>query len=149
MKTNWNVICCLCLFAGCFCCSQYSFSQSKLSSKALHNIAADKVLLKAFESGDVSKLDQIIEPGFVNHQAAGDIHGLDSLKIGINRFHTMMGTVNLELVRQWADDEFVNDWIRFSSPNSKMVIEGMEVTRYVDGRAVEHFFFPNGQARRP
>ena len=90
MKTNWNVICGLCLFAGCFCCSQYGFSQSNLSSKALQNIAADKVLLKAFESGDVGKLDQIIAPGFVNHQAAGDIHGLDSLKIGINRFHTMM-----------------------------------------------------------
>jgi hypothetical protein len=116
MKTNRNIIVSLCLFAICFCGSQVSFSQSKPSSKALQNIAADKVLLKAFESGDVSKLDQIIDPVFVNHQAGGDIHGLDSLKIGINRFHTMMGTVNLELIRQWADEEFVNDWVRFSSP---------------------------------
>ena len=148
MKTYWSVLTDLCLLTCCICCSQESFAQSNLSPKALQNIAADKFLLNAFETGDVSKLDQVIDPSFINHQGAGDIHGLDSLKIGIGRFHTMMGTVKLELVRQWADDEFVNDWVRFSSPNSKRVIEGMEVTRYVGGKAVEHFFFPNGQGRR-
>lgn len=115
------------------------------SEKTLKNIEADKILLNVFEIGDVSQLDAIIAPDFVNHQAVGDLHGLDSLKIGVGKFHTMMGTVKLELKRRWADDEFVNDWVKFSSPDSKIVIEGMEVTRYVNGKAVEHFFFPNGQ----
>lgn len=57
MKTQWNVVMGLCLFFCRLCCSQEGFLQSRLSSRASQNIAADKVLLKAFESGGVSKLD--------------------------------------------------------------------------------------------
>jgi hypothetical protein len=130
------------------CNNKMTMKQGRYSSQTLRNIAADKVLLNAFESGNVDSLDKIIAPQFVNHQSIGDLHGLDSLKIMIKAFHSRMGTVKLELKRRLADEEFVSDWVRFTTTNSPVGIEGMEVTRYVDGKAVEHFWFPNGQASK-
>ncbi|GAB3551073.1 hypothetical protein GCM10027577_31090 [Spirosoma fluminis] len=118
------------------------------SSQRKRNLASDKVLIGVFESGDVDKLDAIIDPAFVNHAATGDRTGLDSLKTGVRRFHARMKTVKVELKRQLSDDEYVSDWVRFLGANPAMVIEGMEVTRYVNGKAVEHWFFPNSQPRR-
>jgi predicted SnoaL-like aldol condensation-catalyzing enzyme len=107
------------------------------------NIAADNQFLKVFETGNVSLLDAIIAPQFYNH--TGNNKGVDSLKSAIKRFHKMMKTVKLDLIRQFADNEYVSDWIRYTSADAKIVIEGIEMTRYVKGKAVEHWFFPYDQ----
>lgn len=112
------------------------------------NLAADRVLIGVFETGDVDKLDAIIDPSFINHAGTGDRVGLDSLKTGVKAFHTLMKSVKVDRKRQLADEEYVSDWIRFIGDDPKAVIEGMEVTRYANGKAVEHWFFPNSQTRR-
>ena len=118
------------------------------SSQQQRNITADKVLISVFETGDVAKLDAIIDPAFVNHIGTEDRVGLDNLKTMVQGFHARMKTVKVELKRQLSDEEYVSDWVRFIGADPNMVIEGMEVTRYANGKAVEHWFFPNRQARR-
>ena len=118
------------------------------SSQRQRNLAADNVLISVFETGDVAKLDAIIDPAFANHIGAEDRIGLDNLKTMIQGFHARMKTVKVELKRQLSDEEYVSDWVRFTGADPTMVIEGMEVTRYANGKAVEHWFFPNSQTRR-
>jgi len=121
-------------------------SSDSINLKRQQNIDADNVLLKAFETGDVSQLDLVIDPEFLNH--AGEKKGVDSLKMMIRGFHARMNNLKLELKRQLADDEYVFDWVRFINSGPDIIIEGMEVTRYANGKAIEHWFFPGGQSRR-
>lgn len=119
-----------------------------ISPQRQRNIAADNVLISVFETGDVAKLDAIIDPTFANHIGTEDRIGLDNLRTMIQGFHASMKTVKVELKRQLSDEEYVSDWVRFTGADPTMVIEGMEVTRYANGKAVEHWFFPNSQVRR-
>lgn len=108
------------------------------------NIEADNVLLKVFETGDVSTLNEIIAPDFLNHAGGNDKVGLDCLKAMVKGFHKRVPNVKMEMIRQFADDQYVSDWVRFSGSDGT-VIEGMEVTRYANEKAVEHWFFVNSQ----
>ncbi|MBK8291394.1 MAG: nuclear transport factor 2 family protein [Flammeovirgaceae bacterium] len=131
----------LLIITNTICFAQVSNDQSRQK-----NIDADNILLSVFETGDVSKLDAIIARDFINHAGADKI-GLDSLKTMVKGFHARMKNVKVEVVRQLADDEYVADWVRFIGENN-MVIEGIEMTRYSNGKAKEHWFFPGGQPRR-
>lgn len=124
-------------------CINKSYAQVSSNQQRQKNIEADSVLLNVFATGDVSKLDAIIAPDFINH-AGIDKVGLDSLKAMVKGFHQRVPNVKLEVIRQFADEEYVSDWVRFSGSNGTMV-EGMEVTRYANGKAIEHWFFVNNQ----
>lgn len=142
-------ISCLALaLAACHASKSTSGPSSTDSSQRQRNLAADKVLLNVFETGDVAKLDAVIDPAFVNHIGSEDRVGLAHLKTMIQGFHARMKSVKVELKRQLSDEEYVSDWVRFTGSDPGAVIEGMEVTRYANGKAVEHWFFPNSQTRR-
>jgi predicted SnoaL-like aldol condensation-catalyzing enzyme len=142
-------ICCLTLtLAACHTSKSTNRLSSTGPSQQQRNLAADKVLLSVFETGDVAKLDAVIDPAFINHIGTEDRVGLDNLKTMIQGFHARMKSVKVELKRQLSDEEYVSDWVRFTGRDPGAVIEGMEVTRYANGKAVEHWFFPNSQARQ-
>lgn len=109
---------------------------------------ANNQLLKVFSSGDISLLDNIIAPDFINHTSRGNVKGMDSLKIMVKSFHGMFKPSKMVIKRQWADGEYGIDWIRYTNSDSSSVIEGMEMTRFVEGKAIEHWFFPNSQPAR-
>lgn len=135
-------------FASCRGSKPIPGSSPGSTHQRQRNIAADNVLIRVFETGDVANLDAIIDPAFVNHIGSEDRVGLDNLKTMIQGFHTRMKSVKVELKRQLSDDEYVSDWVRFTGIDPGAVIEGMEVTRFANGKAVEHWFFPNSQTRR-
>lgn len=120
-------------------------AQSPRDSITQKNIAADNQLLKALRTGDVSSLDQIVAPDFFNH--TGNHSGPDSLKSSISGFHVRMKPVSMDLIRQLADDEYVSDWVRYKFTDPNIIIEGIEMTRYRAGKAVEHWFFSYNQPR--
>lgn len=115
-------------------------------SEAKRNRDANQILLKAFQTGDVSKLDGVVSPDFLNH--AGQKIGIDSLKAGIANFHSRFKPIRMEVKRQLTDGEFFSDWIRYVGSDSTRVIEGIEMTRYADGKAMEHWFFPGAPTNR-
>ena len=125
-------------------CINKSYAQVETNQQQRQkNIEADNILLNAFSTGDVTKLDAVIAADFLNH-AGTDKVGLDSLKAMIRGFHQRVPNVKMEVIRQFADEGYVSDWVRFSGSNGT-VIEGMEVTRYANGKAIEHWFFVNNQ----
>ena len=56
--------------------------------------------------------------------------------------------IKREIKRQLADEEYVADWVHFSGSSLIVVIEGIELTRYANGKAVKHWVFLNSQGRR-
>ncbi|MAZ28719.1 MAG: hypothetical protein CL868_16780 [Cytophagaceae bacterium] len=113
-------------------------------SKQQINIKADNVLMTVFETGDITLLDGIIDPDFVNHTGGGQV-GLDNLKNMVKSFHSNNLNLKMEVITQMLNDDYVVDWVQFTGSNPSISIEGMEVTRYTDGLAREHWFFPKNQ----
>jgi predicted SnoaL-like aldol condensation-catalyzing enzyme len=133
---NLRTLLLLLLFSGCCTTNDRRAERT--------NMPADDLLLKAFETGDVTQLDNIIAPDFINH-AGGDQTGAGNLKTMIRGFHNMMGPVEMKILKRWVDGDDICDWVRFSGGSPWQVIEGMEVTRYENGKAAEHWFFPGSQ----
>ena len=142
------------VFASCNTSADNNVAAASTTSQAQKNMDADKIISEAFEKGDPSKLDGVVASDFVDHTDMGDKKGIDSLKSELNMIHSQFKDVKMELKRQWADDEYVVDWMRYtgSNPTATMGmpvgpfdIKGMEVTRFADGKAVEHWFFDDSQ----
>jgi predicted SnoaL-like aldol condensation-catalyzing enzyme len=85
---------------------------------------------------------------FVDHTPKGD-YNRDSLKTMI----TMMknsGTMKSEIKKELADDEYVMGWMHWTGtsngsmpdmPAGPYDMNGIEVVRFKDGKAVEHWAF--------
>ncbi len=125
-----------------------AYSQSIISAAETEkNQHADNEFLRALQTGDVSRLDStIISPDFINH-GVGEKVGIDSLRSSIQMFHSRLKP-KVEVPTRVMNGEYFGDWVRFTCADSTMVIEGIEMTRYSNGKAVENWFFPGGQRRR-
>lgn len=141
-----SITCLAVAFSACNTTKSALKSTDADATQRQRNLAADAALIGIFESGDVDKLDAIIDPAFVNHASTGDRVGLDSLKTGVRTFHARMKRVKIDRKHQLTDGNYISDWVRFNGADPSMAFEGMEVTRYMNGKAVEHWFFPNSQA---
>ncbi len=133
------------LTIGFVCITSYSFAQDAALTQK--NITADNTLLKVFQTGDVALLDSIISPDFVNHTAMGDRQGIEILKTQVKDFHTNFKPIKVKLIKRLFDEEYVSDWLRFVGEAPNALIEGIEMTKYVNGKAVAHWFFPNSQKK--
>jgi len=117
------------------------------------NIAANDVVIKAFETGDVSGIDSVIAPDFIDHTDMGDKKGPDSLKAMISMVRNHFKDMKMEKVREVADDEYVFSWMRYSGtgdgtmgmPKGPYNMNSIEVSKFKDGKAVEHWAFVNAQ----
>lgn len=128
-------------------------AQSKgKSDKAKKNLEMCHLINKAIESDDMSMLDKAIAKDAVDHAGMhGDIVGLDSIKAELSRFHTMMPDMKFEVVKELADDEYVFQWLRFTGTTAtadmgmpigtKFDMTAIEVSRFKDGKAIEHWEF--------
>lgn len=119
-----------------------------MSDAARKNLDAFRAVDTAFQTGDLSRIDSVVASDFVDHTPKGDL-GRDSLKAMI----TMMknaGTMKSETKKVLADDEYVMAWMRWTGtsdgslpdmPAGPYDMSGVEVVRFKDGKAVEHWAF--------
>jgi hypothetical protein len=114
-------------------------------AEAKKNQLADDEFLRALQTGDVSKLGDIADAGFINH-GVGEKIGPDSLKASIKMFHSRFKP-KVEVISRTTDGEYFGNWVRFIGANPGVAIEGIEMTKYANGKALEHWFFPNNQRR--
>lgn len=113
------------------------------------NIAAYEVVNKAFETGDVSKIDSVVADDFLDHTDKGDIKGKDSLKAMITMMHKEMPDSKMETLQQVAKGDYVYGWMRYSGnsngemgmPKGPYKMQAMEVVKFSNGKAVEHWAF--------
>jgi hypothetical protein len=119
------------------------------TSSGQANIARENQLLQVFKTGEAEQLDKLLAPGFVNHAGPGDLTGPAATKGLVQAFHARFHPVKMEVKKQWADADHVSTWIRYTGANPAAIVDGIELTRYANGQAVEYWFFPNSQAIKP
>ena len=128
--------------------------KSSMSSTAQKNLASAKAVVKMFESGDYSNIGDYIAADAVDHSGMqGEVKGLDSIKAMFNQVSTMMGNFKNDVVRELADDEYVFQWMKETSTAKKdamgmkagqtVTMDAIEVTRFSNGKIVEHWTFMN------
>lgn len=119
------------------------------NSKVQKNMDADRLITESFKSGDVSKLDNVVSVDFLDHRDYGDVKGRDSLKAMIQVIHNNLQDVKMETKDVAGNENYVYSWIRYKGKSDGSIglpvgdfdISGVEVTRYNNGQAVEHWAF--------
>jgi predicted SnoaL-like aldol condensation-catalyzing enzyme len=125
-----------------------SSSEKKDNSMAEKNLAATHVVTKAFETGDVSMIDSVVASDFVDHTDRGE-KNRDSLKAMIVASKADTKDGKTEVIKELADNDYTFSWLRFTGTTSGKMgmpagpydMKSIEVVRFKDGMAVEHWNF--------
>jgi predicted ester cyclase len=108
--------------------------------------------MKAYEAGEFDKMKDYIAADAIDHAGEkGDITGLDSIVAEMKRYKAMMKDTKTEVLKEMADDEYVFVWGKFSGTmtadgmgmraGDKMNMTSVDVAKFKDGKAVEHWMF--------
>jgi len=136
--------------ACCFlsACTDKAADGGGMSDAAKKNLEAFHAVDNAFQTGDISRIDSVVASDFVDHTPKGDWNR-DSLKTMITTMKKA-GTMKSEIKKEFADDEYVMAWMRWTGtsdgslpdmPAGPYEMSGVEVVRFKDGKAVEHWAF--------
>lgn len=129
--------------------SSTSSSSETTSSQAQKNLDASHIVSKAFETGDASQIDSAVAADFVDHNEHGGTGNRDSLKAMIVMMHKEDPNGKMETVKELADDDYVFALMHFSGtsngsmgmPAGPYDMHAIEVVRFKDGMAVEHWAY--------
>jgi hypothetical protein len=133
----------------CFVLTGCNDKSSGPSATALKNLGATKNIRQAIANKDMAKLGDYIATDCIDHSGDhGDIKGLDSIKAQIGVWRAMADE-KTEIVKELADDDYVMSWVRNSGkylttgyghkPGDAFDLQEMEVIRFKDGKAIEHW----------
>jgi len=137
-------------FSSCTDTSSTSATMDKKENTSVQkNLAANDVITKAFETGDVKGIDSVVSDDFLDHTDHGDVKGRDSLKAMVTMVHGMMKDMKIEKVHDVADEDYVYSWMRYSGtsdgsmgmPKGPYSMRAIELLKFKDGKAEEHWSF--------
>jgi predicted SnoaL-like aldol condensation-catalyzing enzyme len=138
-----------CFFTACNSDTKTASSTSSTdNSMTQKNLDASHIVTKAFETGDASMIDSAIASDFVGHTERGDM-GRDSLKAMIVSMHKEFPDMKMETTKELGDNDYVFTLIHNSGtsngtmgmPKGPFDLHSMEVVRFKDGKAVEHWSY--------
>ncbi|CAM3304042.1 ester cyclase [Kibdelosporangium persicum] len=119
---------------------------------AEHDIYAvyQRLITEAFNKGDLSVVDEILAPDFLEHEHGAETVGPEPLKQAITGLRTALPDVHLEIVSHAVAGDKL--WCRILTAGTNtgpfmhhaptglpVKIETMDETRFVDGRMAEHW----------
>ena len=130
------------------CNNAQTGSMSESNSTQTKNLMADSTIGAAFRTGDASKIDSVVAADFVDHTDQGD-KNRDSLKALIKMIHDNFPDMKMETVDHGTSGDNVYAWMKFSGnstgamgmPKGPFEFSSVELTKYKDGKAVEHWSF--------
>jgi len=136
------------LFNACNNAAEVSSESKTANTETEKNLAAFRAVSEAFKTGDVSKIDSVVAADFVDHTERGDL-GRDSLKSMIVQVHKSMPEMKSETIKEMADGDYVFGLFRYKGtsngemgmPAGPYDFKSMEVVRFKDGMAVEHWAY--------
>jgi predicted ester cyclase len=117
-----------------------------MSAKAKKNMEVNSAIMKAYEAGDFSKMNEYMAADAVDHGGEkGDVKGIDNIVAEMKRYRAMMPDMKSEIIKELADDDYVFTWGKFSGTmNGTMTsMTSVDVSKFKDGKAVEHWVFMN------
>lgn len=118
------------------------------SDRAAQHIEKVQAVANAFETGDTSKINELVAPDFIDHTDRGDM-GRDSLKAAILMMHKADSTLKFNTIRAFGDDEYGMVWYKLTGtsdgtigmPKGPYSMNSIDMVRFKDGKAVEHWSF--------
>lgn len=130
-------------------------AESKANPAIEKNLEAVHNINKFFQTGDVSLIEKSIAIGAVDHAGPGGdmvANNMDSVKAYFVKMRNGFEITKMELVKEWADEEYVVQWMKMSGV-SKDAATGVPVGQKIedaydvhiskckDGKTVEHWEF--------
>ena len=136
--------------ALCICCISCNDKGGGMSAAAKKNLDAMHGVQKCFDTKDFSKLGDYIAEDAVDHAGPnGDIKGLTNLKAEFEKMAAWSEGDKTEIIKELADDDYVMSWCRYTGtaktadmgkkPGDKVDMTALEVAKFKDGKAVEHW----------
>jgi predicted SnoaL-like aldol condensation-catalyzing enzyme len=130
------------------CADKKKEGGSGASDKAAKNLASNHIVMDAFGTGDISKIDSAVAGDFVMHAEPAN-QNRDSLKAQIIKGHQSDPTMKMETVKELADDDYVFSWVKMSGnsdgsmgmPKGPYTMNTVEVSKFKDGKASDHWSF--------
>jgi predicted SnoaL-like aldol condensation-catalyzing enzyme len=149
------------LLVACFSCNNEKTekktgdnmsAEKKDNSMAEKNLAASHIVSDAFQSGDISKIDDAVAADFVDHTDRGDMNR-DSLKAMVIMTHKEFPDQKMETIKELGDNDYVFSLLRWTGisngqmgmPKGPYDMKAIEVVRFKDGKAVEHWSYMQPQ----
>ncbi len=116
------------------------------------NLETARAIANMFEAADWSKTGDYIAADGIDHSGMnGEVKGLDNIKAMFAQMGSMMSDMKNETVKEWADGDYVIQWMKESS-TAKMDGMGMkagqrytfntiELSKFKDGKLTDHWGF--------
>jgi predicted SnoaL-like aldol condensation-catalyzing enzyme len=129
--------------------------ENKASAVVEKNLQAVHKINDFFKTGDARLIEQAIAVGAIDHATAGEplvASNMDTVKAYFLKMRNSVEITKMELVKEWADEEYVVQWMRMSGvskdassgmpPGQKFEnMEDLHINRMKDGKTVEHWEF--------
>lgn len=116
------------------------------------NLSASRDIYKGIESGDTTKLSSIASDA-VDHAGpmGGEVTNGDSIKGMLSQIHNHIKDLKIDIINDAASGDYVYTWSKWTgtaldssmgfSPNQPFNTSGVDVVKFRDGKAVEHWSF--------
>ncbi|MEP7143583.1 MAG: nuclear transport factor 2 family protein [Ferruginibacter sp.] len=121
-------------------------------SQAETNKANNRAVMKAIDAGDAAVIDSLIAPDAVDHSGPNmtEIKGGDSIKSMLKNIHNSFTDLKTEIIADAAEGDYVFTLSRMTGtttanpgmgmpPNTKTDMTAVDVVKFKDGKALEHW----------
>ncbi len=137
----------------CFLISCDSKKESGgMSDAAKKNLDAQHGVINCFDTKDFSKIGDYIAEDCIDHGGEkGEIKGLANMKAEFEKMVVTMDSQKTETIAELANDEYAMSWLHFSGTyktdqmgmkaGDKYDMKALELSKFKDGKAVEHWTF--------
>lgn len=125
---------------------------SSTTSEADRNKANNRAVMKAIETGDSTVIDTLIASDAVDHAGPNmtEMKG-DSIKWMLRNMHNDISDLKIDVIADAADGDYVFTLSKMTGttktasmgmpPNTKMDMTGVDVVKFKDGKAAEHWSY--------
>jgi len=119
------------------------------------NLANNREVYKAMETGDVSKIKEYMATDAVDHGGnpdGSDVKGADSIIAMISRVRSGFSDIKVEVLADAANGDYIFSLSNLKGttnstpvwgmpPNTKIDSKGVDVIKLKDGKATDHWYF--------
>ena len=141
------------IFSFFISCKDSTNTGTTENSQNEKNLANNRKVYKAIETGDASTIDSLIADDAVDHQGPNgvDIKGGDSIKHMLTEMHNHVKDLKFDVIADAANGDYIfamanikgttNDAWMGMPAGLKMDEKGVDVIKIRDGKMVEHWGF--------
>ena len=115
------------------------------------NLSASRDIFKGIETGDTTKFVSIA-PDAIDHDGpTGEVTNGDSIKAILAGIHTHVKDLKVDIVNDASSGDYVYTWNKWTgtaldsamgfAPNQPFTTSSVDVIKFRDGKAVEHWSF--------